>query len=102
MNQAASWTRVAGRDELPDGTLKAVTAGGKGLVLARMGDRYCALADRCPHAGGPLSEGILENGRILCPWHGREIDLATGECAGLPSVDAFPVDVRADGVFVAV
>lgn len=101
MSIPITWHKVAGPDVLADGALTPVVAGGKALVLARHGERYCALDDRCPHAGGPLSQGSLENGLLVCPWHGREYDLATGKCEGFQGVDTYPVDVRADGIFVA-
>ena len=101
MSTGITWHKVAGPDHLADGTLASVVAGGKELVLARQGDRYCALDGRCPHAGGPLSQGSIENGLLVCPWHGRAFDLATGTCEGFQGVRTHPVEVRADGIFVA-
>lgn len=101
MSIPIAWHKVAGPEDLADGALIPAVAGGKALVLARQGDRYSALDDRCPHAGGPLSQGSLENGLLVCPWHGREVDPATGKCEGLQSVGTYPVEVRADGIFVA-
>ena len=96
------WHRVADVTELADGELKRVVVAGKVLVLARIGDRYGALDNQCAHAGGPLAEGSLENGLLVCPWHGREYDPINGLCVGYAeSVRAFKVDVRADGIFVA-
>lgn len=97
-----NWHKVAGVDELADGTLKQVVANGKTLVLARSAGRYSALDNRCPHAGGPLSEGALENGLLVCPWHGREFDIATGKCDSFGvGVEVYPVEAREDGIFVA-
>ena len=98
-----TWHRVADVGELADGTLKRVVVGNKVLVLARVGNRYGALDNRCPHMGGPLAEGSLENGVLVCPWHGREYDPLSGSCEGYAeSVRAYPVEVRADGVYAAV
>lgn len=102
MNAPTTWHKVADLDDLADGAIRSIVAGKRTLVLARRGDRYSALDDLCPHAGGPLSQGSIENGLLVCPWHGREFDLATGACEGLPGVATYPVEVRADGVFVAV
>ena len=102
MPAAEDWHRVADSDELVDGSLKEVVVAGTVLVLTRIGDHYGALNNRCPHAGGPLAQGCLENGLLVCPWHGREYDPLTGRCEGYAdSVRAYRVDVRADGIYVA-
>jgi len=99
---AEAWHRVADPDELADGSLKEIVVAGNVLVLTRIGGRYGALNNRCPHAGGPLAQGSLENGLLVCPWHGREYDPLTGNCEGYAdSVRAYRVDVRADGIYVA-
>jgi nitrite reductase/ring-hydroxylating ferredoxin subunit len=80
--------------ELPPGERKRVTVAGRDIVLFNVGGEVFALADRCPHQGGRLSEGRLiglveaaEPGRyawsrpgeiVRCPWHGWEFDLRTG------------------------
>lgn len=96
----SAWHKAAEPGELADGEVKQVVAAGRTIALARVGSRYAALDDRCPHAGGPLSQGTIENGLLVCPWHGREYDLASGECAGFVPVATYPVEVRDDGIFV--
>ncbi len=97
-----TWHRVADATELADGALKPVVVAGNLMVLIRVGERYGALDNRCPHAGGPLAEGALENGLLVCPWHGREYNPMTGLCEGYDlSVRAYKVDVRPDGIYVA-
>lgn len=96
-----SWHKVAEVDELAEGSLKLVVADAKTLVLARNDGKYSALDSQCPHAGGPLAEGAIENGLLVCPWHGREFNLATGHCEGYDvGIGAYPVEVRDDGIFV--
>ena len=96
-----TWHRVADVGELTDGALKAVAVAGKLLVLVFVGGRYGVLDGRCPHAGGPLAEGTVENGLLVCPWHGREYDPFDGRCEGYTPVPAYKVDVRSDGIYVA-
>lgn len=97
-----SWTKVAETDELAEGALKEVVANGKTLVLAHSQGQYRALDNQCPHAGAPLAGGSIEGGLLTCPWHGREFDLATGKCEAYGvSIGTYPVEVRADGIFVA-
>ena len=55
------------------------------LVLVRRGEQVYALADRCAHLGGPLSEGSLEDGCIVCPWHGSHFALDDGRVVQGPS-----------------
>lgn len=95
------WHRAADIDELDDGSVKLVLVGDKSIALARHAGIYRALDGHCPHAGGPLAEGSVEDGRLVCPWHGREYELETGRCEGYVGVATYPVDVRPDGVFIA-
>lgn len=48
-------------------------------VFRTADDRIFAVDDRCPHRGGPLSQGIVHGGRVTCPLHDWAIDLASGE-----------------------
>jgi nitrite reductase (NADH) small subunit len=50
-------------------------------VFRTADDRVFALLDRCPHKGGPLSQGIVFGDRVACPLHNWTIDLATGRAA---------------------
>ncbi|WP_411037698.1 FAD-dependent oxidoreductase [Shinella sp. BYT-45] len=70
---------------LADGEMAKVPAGAVGdIVLVRQGEAYFALQDKCPHADASLSEGFLEGGRIVCPLHFAEFDLASGAVHGGP------------------
>jgi 3-phenylpropionate/trans-cinnamate dioxygenase ferredoxin subunit len=73
-----TYTRVASTGDIPDGEKKKVEAGGKEIMLARVGDSYYALANRCPHMGGDLSAGKLEGTVITCPRHGSQFDVRDG------------------------
>ncbi len=69
---------VAKTGELADGTMKEVTVQGRPILLARVGDRYYAADNRCPHLGGDLSKGKLEGTVVTCPRHGSRFDLKDG------------------------
>ena len=98
---AEFWHRVAGMDEIPDGTVHTIRVGSHMIALCRVDGRYGALGNACPHMGGPLGEGMIEGGHLVCPWHGREYDPLTGMCEGFEERAAvYPVEVRADGVYV--
>ncbi len=56
-----------------------------GIVLVRQGERVHAMGARCSHAGGPLDQGWVLAGTLVCPWHGSRYDLETGQPASGPS-----------------
>lgn len=71
---------------IPEGRPVKGKLGINTLALVRQGDTILALNDQCAHAGGPLSGGTLENGRLECPWHGSRYRLADGRVMRGPSV----------------
>ena len=98
------WHRVEPVDVPDDGRVRSVVVGGRTVALARCGARLGALDNRCPHQGGPLGEGSIENGWLRCPWHGYDYDPISGAppegfSDGVPT---YPVQERADGVYVQV
>jgi 3-phenylpropionate/trans-cinnamate dioxygenase ferredoxin subunit len=105
---------VARASEIAPGACKIVTAAGRELGIFNLGGEYFALANRCPHEGGPLCQGRIvalvqsdgpghyrlarRNEFLRCPWHGWEFDIRTGQSWCDPqSVRArqFPVSVEA-------
>ena len=76
--------------ELADGTMRRAKAGDGDFLLVRQGGRACALAHSCAHLGGPLSEGTLKNGSVVCPWHGSEFSLKDGGVINGPSAHPQP------------
>jgi nitrite reductase/ring-hydroxylating ferredoxin subunit/uncharacterized membrane protein len=76
--KAAEFTAVMPADGLVDATPTRASLGATSLVLVRRGDVVYALKETCSHAGGPLAEGTLQNGSIICPWHGSTFRLADG------------------------
>ena len=89
-------------DELPPGEVKIVHAGPISVGVYNLEGEFYALEDRCSHDDGPLCEGDfdLEEGVAICPRHGANIDIRTGEALTLPAVfpvETFPVSVE-DGI----
>jgi nitrite reductase/ring-hydroxylating ferredoxin subunit len=74
---SGSWQRLD-VDDIPEGRPARAHAGEQPLVLVRDGDAIHALHDVCAHAGGPLAEGTIVDGCIVCPWHGSRFELTTG------------------------
>lgn len=99
------WVKVAGVSELSEGQGKTVVAEGKSLALFRHEGKYRALDNTCPHRGGPLGEGHLEDGEVVCPWHAWAFEVTSGKCRVLPGqadVKTYPVKVEGNDVFVDV
>ena len=104
MAQKMQWHRVGDLDPLEENTVTSVTAGVKALCLAKYGGKYYALDNHCPHQGGPLGEGLIENGYVRCPWHGYEYAPQDGAPPGGydDRVETYPLEAREDGIYVAV
>ncbi len=65
-------------DVLANGS-KVFNAEGTSLVVAKVGDGYCAVINKCPHLALPIAGGKVENGVITCPFHGSRFDMCTGQ-----------------------
>ncbi|MFI5286321.1 MAG: Rieske 2Fe-2S domain-containing protein [Candidatus Dormibacteria bacterium] len=81
----AEWTDVAGDADVSEGALTAVDVEGRKVLLTRVGGTVCALENTCSHAGGPLNEGTVEDGAVICPWHGSRFRLSDGAVLGGPA-----------------
>ena len=82
---------------LPPGKGETVLLAGQRIAVFNVGGEFYALADDCPHRGGPLGAGWVEGEKctVACPLHGWEFDLKTGACLTAPSrpVRAYPIRV---------
>jgi nitrite reductase (NADH) small subunit len=101
-----NWRFVCKLDELPVLGARVVvrreSEGGNIAVFRNDKDVVFALLDKCPHKGGPLSQGIVFSERVACPLHNWTIELKSGEAVS-PDVGCtkrFPVKVEAGDVFV--
>jgi nitrite reductase/ring-hydroxylating ferredoxin subunit/uncharacterized membrane protein len=86
-----TFTRVAAATEVPDNTMIRAHAGEADVLIVRQHNRVCALAHSCSHLGGPLSEGTLKDGSVVCPWHGSEFALDQGDVINGPATQPQPV-----------
>jgi nitrite reductase (NADH) small subunit len=75
----AEFVRICAQGELPlAGQLLEVAHAGRTLCVANVGGTIRVLDGVCPHEGGPLGEGTIEEGRVVCPWHAFAFDVQTG------------------------
>jgi nitrite reductase/ring-hydroxylating ferredoxin subunit len=79
--------RVATTKDLPPGAALAVEVAGKSIALFNVDGDFYAIDNTCTHDGGPLSEGVVNEGCVVCPWHGAEFDLITGKAVTPPAVE---------------
>ena len=99
------WYKVLdNKKSLPEGRVQTVAAGHQGICLTHHKGKFSALDNKCPHQGGPLGEGSIENGLLRCPWHGWDFD----PCSGLPpggyddGIDTFEIKEEGNSIFVGV
>lgn len=95
--------RVAATSNIPTGEVRVVQCGARSLAVSNVDGTLYAIDNRCTHDNGPLGEGRLRNGRILCPRHGAAFDARTGRVLSLPAVKdvaAYEVTVEGDDVYI--
>jgi 3-phenylpropionate/trans-cinnamate dioxygenase ferredoxin subunit len=94
---------VAKTSHIPEGRAVRVVVDGIEVLLCNHDGTIYALEDVCTHDGAPLDQGHLEGSRIICPRHGANFDVRTGEALTLPAVLPLPtyaVRIEGDDVFV--
>lgn len=100
-----AFVRVASVDDIPARKGRAFTVNGRAIVIFRVGERFVAAVDRCPHAGAPLSIGALRGEEVTCAWHGWTFNVLDG--ASVPDAPGFalarvPLKIEDTHIFVAV
>jgi len=102
--QTEQWIEVGRVSDIPkDGARVVKTPRGDIAVFRNMQDEIFALRDKCPHKGGPLSQGIIFGRTVACPLHNWNIALETG-VAVAPDVGcaaSFPVRLEGEKVFLS-
>ena len=82
----SGYVRVAGNAEVPVGKMKAVKLEDKEILIANVNGNYYAIGNRCTHAGGDLSQGVLEGNVVTCPKHHAKFDVTTGKVVSHPKI----------------
>jgi nitrite reductase (NADH) small subunit len=73
-----SWIRVAASDQFPQREGRRIVIGGREIAIFNLGDRFFAVDNQCPHRGGPLCDGIVAGGAVVCPLHAWKVNLDSG------------------------
>ena len=95
--------RGAPLGDIPEGGVLAGHVGDEPALLSRSGERVFAVAGACTHYGGPLAEGLVEGGKVHCPWHHACFDLKTGEALAAPAfapLQTWRVEIEGGVAFV--
>jgi nitrite reductase (NADH) small subunit len=81
--------RICSQAELPAaGEAKEFTAAGHVFCVANVDGTVAVLDGVCPHQEGPLGEGTVKDGRVVCPWHSYAFDARTGATEDDPDLNA--------------
>lgn len=99
----AEFVRILRVSELPPaGEAREVVCGAKQLCIANSGGEFSAMDNVCPHRGGPLGQGVVEDGKVICPWHAWAFDVKTGAATHTPlaRVEVYEVKIEGDDVLV--
>ena len=93
------WIAVGRGDDVPLLEGRSVRLGARRIAVFRLHSGWAAVDHACPHAGGPLADGLVGDACVTCPLHGWRFDLLTGERIGGAGPALATYDVRErDGV----
>lgn len=98
------WIRAVAAGDVPeDGTGRGIRIEGLDVALFRWNGDFYALENFCPHLGFPLTEGMVQDGTVICGWHGWRVRLGDGTCAGKTSAArTFACEVRGQDVYLEI
>lgn len=104
------FVKAAKTGDIAPGAKQLVVVGGREVMLVNVDGTFFAVANRCPHMGGSLSDGKLEGAQITCPRHGSVFDVTTGKVVErgtlfflkvkVGDVQTYPVKVDGEDVLV--
>jgi nitrite reductase (NADH) small subunit len=88
----------------PAGEAKEFSCRDRTICVANVNGTILAMDNVCLHRGGPLGQGTIEGNKVVCPWHGWQWDLKTGQSAQDPNAKlaVYPVKIEGGDVMVEV
>lgn len=93
-----NWVRVGRPDDIPaEGSRRLFLGSQRIAIFKNREGNFFALQDSCPHAGGPLSEGIVHGNCVTCPLHNWVISLSDGEAQGADNGQVRTYAIRVEG-----
>jgi nitrite reductase (NADH) small subunit len=98
--------RICSTDELPgeDTVREFSLPTGRRICIANVGGKLYAIDNVCPHQGAALGQGTVEQGYVVCPWHGWQIhpDSGVAEQDSSCMVQRYAIEIRGDDVMLDV
>ena len=97
------WIAIGSIADIPQRGARCVATPARKIAVFRTAtDEVFAIEDRCPHRGGPLSQGIVHGAAVTCPLHNWVISLETGRALGVDegAVRTIPVRREGDSLFL--
>jgi nitrite reductase (NADH) small subunit len=98
------FVKVATLAEVPENSVIEVSVGNDCYAICNVAGNISALSGLCLHQGGPLGQGNVADGRLICPWHAWEYDCRTGANIDDPSasVPVYPVKIEGGDILIQV
>jgi nitrite reductase (NADH) small subunit len=93
----SDFVKLVNQSELPpEGEVREFPCGDRVICVANVNGVISAMDNVCLHRGGPLGQGMVEGGKVVCPWHGWQWDPKTGQAAQNPAtnVAVYPIKVE--------
>src|SRR5215469_4066321 len=100
-----AFLRIASESELPlNNEAKEFLCADKVICIANVNGVFSAMDNVCGHRGGPLGQGMVEKGKVVCPWHGWAWDPKTGQAAQNPAakIAIYPMKIENEEVWVEI
>jgi 3-phenylpropionate/trans-cinnamate dioxygenase ferredoxin component len=98
-----AFVKVAKAPGIPAGVVLGYEVDGKKVGIANLGGKFYAFENHCSHRGAELSKGLLMGNVVVCPLHGSQFDVTTGQKIYGPApgpIKIYAVKVEGDDVFV--
>lgn len=93
----SEFVRICAQAELPPANqVREFVCNGRALCVANVDGTIAVLDGTCPHEGGPLGEGTIEAGKVVCPWHSFAFDVQTGAASDDPAMRAEVLEARVE------
>jgi nitrite reductase (NADH) small subunit len=99
----SDFIKLTTESELPPANeAKEFPLGERVICVANVNGTITAMDNVCLHRGGPLGQGVIEKGKVVCPWHGWEWDPKTGEAGHNPAakVPVYPIKIENGDVLI--
>jgi len=98
----ATMVKVAKTGMIPENEGLVVQVNGRPVAIFNKGGMYYATDDTCPHQGGSLGQGELEDDIVVCPYHEWKFNIKTGASHEIPgfNIETFQVEIKGEDIYI--